>query len=941
MRSPVIAPWPARLSLVLALMLLAAPLWATPVTFRYQPMIGGVSSVSVAGSFNGWNTTASPLKDDDKDGRWEAVIDIPAGRVTYKFVVNGDQWMPDDNAAETEDDGVGGKNAVLVVGDKPLLVGSGAPVVRKAAPAAASGLRQVTFKFHPDNKPARVNLAGQFNDWSMDKTSLSDPDGDGTWTTTMLLPPGSYMYKFVVDGTIWTPDKAGQDAEADDGYGGKNSILNVDDRFTSLEVKVGDGKINDAGLGFQQNSAEVNAMGGGQVEFTIKTHLNDVESVELVTRPGAAGTPEQSMKMHAVDEDRAYQYWRSTATMPAGESPYAFRLHDGTTTMWLGAGGLTKDAAMAWFKFSEARFPAFETPEWVKHGIIYQIYPDRFRNGSTANDQDFSEWYYNGRKTQPAAGTKLDLKYQEYYHLVKDWNDPTPLTQCAWTPDGRDWMAFYGGDIEGVKQKLDYLKELGVTAIYFNPLFEAKSTHKYDASDFRKIDPHFGTNDEFKAFVQFAHSKNIRIILDIVYNHTGNTNWAFKDAVEKGRASATYDWYEFKQPLPTGWPNVPGPWEPKNYYDCWWGFGDLPNLNYDLSRQNSAENGIHDVKDAQPNIGMVKYLLDATEYWLKDMDCDGVRLDVANEVPFWFWKMFHQRVKAVKPDAYIVGELWGNASDFVRPELFDAVMNYAFHYFPVERFLCKGEGDAGEFDATLSTGRLAYPRQAVEAQMNLISSHDKSRFVARSGGDLKRLKLAALFQMTYIGAPTIYYGDEVALGGGDDPDNRRPFPWDWESDPKRVDVHEWYKKVTALRTAHKALQTGDFRTLTAAGKVYAFSRSDGNDTFVVALNAGREPGVATIDLTPWGGTVKATDALSGATENWVGKANVSLEGETGRVFKIDGPRAAGSASAGAPALTPAAPSKPARTATGINKPAPSVKKPAVRKPVAKKIAPKQ
>jgi len=419
-----------------------------------------------------------------------------------------------------------------------------------------------------------------------------------------------------------------------------------------------------------------------------------------------------------------------------------------------------------------------------------------------------------------------------------------------------------------------------------------------------------------------AHSRGIRVILDIVYNHTGNANWAFKDAVEKGKASPTYDWYEFKQwPLPAGWPNVTSPWEPKNYYDCWWGFGDLPNLNYDLSRPQAAENGVTDIKDAQPNIALVKYLLDTTEYWLKDVDCDGVRLDVANEVPFWFWKLFHQRVKQAKADAYIVGELWGNAQDYVRPDRFDAVMNYAFHYFPVERFLCKGEGNAAEFDATLSTGRLAYPRQAVEAQMNLISSHDKARYVTRAGGDLARLKLAALFQMTYVGAPTIYYGDEVALAGGEDPDNRRPFPWDWQSDPKRVDVHDWYVKLTALRTAHRALQDGEFRTLEADGKVFAYARSNNDETFVVALNAGNAPATTDLDLAAWGGTVKAVDALTGTTESWSGTAKLTLAPESGRVWKLElaGARPAGGAATKVAPAKPAAPkpaAKPAPKAGG-------------------------
>src|SRR6185295_8762261 len=168
-------------------------------------------------------------------------------------------------------------------------------------------------------------------------------------------------------------------------------------------------------------------------------------------------------------------------------------------------------------------------------------FPDRFRNGNAANDQDFKEWYYQGKTTRPPDGQKLNLDAgQEYFHVVKDWNDADALTKAPWTKDGRDWMAFYGGDLAGVKQSLDYLKDLGVTAIYFNPIFEAKSTHKYDAADYRKIDPHFGSNEEFIALVKEAKSKGIRVIVDIVYNHSGNAHWAFKDAVEKGAKSPTY-----------------------------------------------------------------------------------------------------------------------------------------------------------------------------------------------------------------------------------------------------------------------------------------------------------------------------------------------------------------------------------------------------------------
>lgn len=863
-----------------ALLLAAVPALAAKITFRYQPVIGGVNAVSVAGSFNGWNATANPLSDPDKDGVWSADVEIPAGRVTYKFVVNGDQWMTDESAAEFESDGFGGQNSVLVVGDQPLVAGHGT-TVKKAAPVK-QGLRQVTFKFRPDGKPDQLWLAGAFNDWTVGKTAVTDPDGDGEYTVTMLLAPGSYPYKFVVGTSGWTQDKAGQDGEVDDGFGGKNSIRNVDDRFPSISVKKGDGQVFADGVQHTQGASEVNAMGGGRVQFTARAHLDDVEGVDLVTWPGGRETV---TPLKAIMTDKVYEYFRAELAL-ATTTPYAFRYRDGAKSQWLGPDGFAATPAKR-FTFDPAKFPPFETPDWVKNGIIYQVFPDRFRNGNPKNDPDFKEWYYQGKTQLPPSGV-LNVEYQEYYHLVPDWNDHTVLTQSRHTPDKRDWMAFYGGDIEGVRQKLDYLKSLGVTILYFNPIFEAKSTHKYDAADYRKIDPHFGSNEEFIAFVKEAKAKGIRIILDIVYNHCGNSNFAFRDAVEKGEQSPYWSWFQFKRwPLPEGWPSVNRPWKPSDYYYCWWNFGDLPDLNFDLSRDDKAEVGIRDVKDAQPNVGLVNYLLDATEYWLKVADVDGVRLDVPNELPYWFWKLFNQRVKSVKPDAYIVGELWGNASDYVRPGMYDAVMNYAFFRDPVLKFLCQGQGTAAEFDASLASGRLAYPSQSVAVQMNLIDSHDTVRYLTQANGDASRLKLAALFQMTYVGAPAIYYGDEIAMEGGRDPDCRRPFVWDWEKDSRRAAMHAWYTKLGNLRNAHAALRTGEFRTLAADGMTYAFERTDGRETFVVVINAGRSPATVPLDCARWGGKASAVDALEGgAPQAWSGTASVTVPGSTGRVFRV-------------------------------------------------------
>ncbi len=871
---------PAAIALAATLILWAAPALATKVTFQYQPVIGGVTAVSVAGSFNAWSATANPLADPDKDGIWSAVLDLPPGRVTYKFVVNGDQWMTDESAADFESDGFGGQNSVLVVGDEPVIAGYGT-TVKKAAPVAM-GLRQVTFKFRPAKKPDQLWLCGTFNDWTVGKTPMTDPDGDGEYAVTMLLAPGTYQYKFVVGTNGWTQDTAGQDGETDDGYGGKNSIRNVDDRYPSIDVKKGDGKVFPDGIEHTQSASEVNPIGGGRVQFTARAHLDDVEGVDFVRW---AGGKETVTPMPSFMTDKIYEYFRTELPVTT-TTQYAFRYRDGSKSMWLGPKGLTATESGR-FTFDPAKFPPFVTPDWVKNGIIYQIFPDRFRNGDPGNDQDFHEWYYEGKRKLPPSG-QLDTDYQEYYHLVKDWNDYAALTQCPWTKDHRDWMAFYGGDIAGVRQELDYLKSLGVTILYFNPIFEAKSTHKYDAADYRKIDPHFGTNDEFIAFVKEAHAKGIRVILDIVYNHCGNSNYAFRDAVEKGEKSPYWSWFTFHRwPLPEGWPSVNHPWKPSDYYDCWWGFGDLPDLNFDLSRDDKAEIPIRDVKDAQPNVALVKYLLDSTEYWLKDADVDGVRLDVPNEVPYWFWKLFNQRVKSVKPDAYIVGELWGNASDYVRPGMYDAVMNYAFFRDPVLKFLCNGQGTAAEFDASLATGRLAYPSQSVAVQMNLIDSHDTVRYLTQANGDDSRLRLAALFQMTYVGAPTIYYGDEVAMEGGRDPDCRRPFPWSWQKDSTRSAMHAWYTKLANLRLAHPALRTGTFHTLATDGKAYAFERTDGKETFVVLLNAGRSPATVPLDCARWGGKVSASDALEGGSpQAWSGTASIQLPGSSGRIYRI-------------------------------------------------------
>ena len=453
----------------------------------------------------------------------------------------------------------------------------------------------------------------------------------------------------------------------------------------------------------------------------------------------------------------------------------------------------------------------FQTPDWVAEGIIYQIFPDRFCNGNKANDPDFSEWYYENCKTPPEKGKKLRA-HQEYFHLVEDWYDISGLKQNPYLAKGKpDWWSFYGGDIAGVKQKLDYLLDLGITIIYFNPLWQAKSNHKYDAADFKKIDPHFATEDEFKEFVSLCHKKGIHIILDIALNHTGETFWAFQDCVKQGEKSEYWNWYDWKKwPLPSP---LPENFKPKEYYQCWWGVKDMPDLNYDLSREHPYENSIRKIDEAEPNWNMINHLLDAVDWWLTEMDIDGFRLDVPDEVPFWFWQLFREKVKALKPDAWLVGEIWNHAEQWVSPQYFDSVMNYAHFKDPVLDFFVKVSINKETFLHRLYPGLKAYPLSALHVMMNLLGSHDTWRIGEIAKANPIGLKLAIFFQMTYIGTPHIYYGDEIATQGGKDPDNRRPFDWHWYSNLKAVELHDFYKELIALRKAHPALQKGLIRFL--------------------------------------------------------------------------------------------------------------------------------
>lgn len=697
---------------------------------------------------------------------------------------------------------------------------------------AQSPLKSVSFQFQPVIGGVRdVFLAGTFNDWNDRADRMTDDDGDGIFTVTLLLAPGRYEYKFVVDGKYLT-DMNAQEISGS-GRAGDNSIITVDERFDAVPFERGDSAILTRDLPHQLNQVMAAALDDGTLRLTALAYFPDVEGLRVHYRINGRTCVSP---MQAVDHDAVFEYYRhDIADAASSELDFVFEIIDGTQRRFVLPSGYdeTLPPVERWYHYNIQALPPFKAPDWVRNGVFYQIFPDRFCNGDAANDPDFSEWYYKGKTFLPPSGKSNE----EYFHLLSDWRNTEGLIHSPYRTDGRpDYYSFYGGDIAGVTEKLDYLKDLGITIIYFNPLNQGKSNHKYDAVDYKRIDPHFGDESTFKHFVQEAHKRGIRIIVDKAFNHSGDAHYAFADSREKGPESPYWSWYEWKT-----WPIPPGePPTPCHYYACWWDFPLHPNLNFDLSRPNDQENMIRDITQAEPNTAVVDHVLSVADYWIGQLGIDGFRLDVPNEVPFWFWEKFRARVDSLNPDAFLIAELWGDALPWLGPKYFHSTMNYKYFREPVINFFALGKIDAKVFDMALTPGRYLYPLEATQAMMNLIGSHDTQRFLTQAGGDIRKLKLAALFQMTYTGVPAVYYGDEVGLAGGSDPDNRRTFPWDWAANPTRLATHTYYQKLLKLRNSHAALRTGQVKAVYAKGMQYAFARFDDREAFLIVMNNSSE-----------------------------------------------------------------------------------------------------
>ena len=455
-----------------------------------------------------------------------------------------------------------------------------------------------------------------------------------------------------------------------------------------------------------------------------------------------------------------------------------------------------------------------DVPDWMHGTVIYQIYPERFANGDPS------------LTPEPSA----------------PWGSP---------PDNYLWQ---GGDLIGVRQRLDHLHELGVGCLYLNPIFHGPSTHNYDAFDFRNVDPSFGGNEALADLVAAAHERGIRVILDTSFNHVHPQFFAFADIVANGPDSAYADWFVVHEhPVRVRYrPHIEVPQRYRWYldrierltglpvelmddddgppaeptYDAWYGVPTMPRVN------------LH-------NPEARRYFLDTARFWIEEFDIDGYRMDVTRYVDPDFWDDFRAACRDAKADAYLICEIFGDATPWVDGGRFDATMNYTFRQLAID-FFAQRTADARSLADGIIRMLAMYPSPVTAVNQNLLGSHDVARFLTEAGDDDRSLLLATVFQFTMPGAPGLYYGDEVGMSGGEDPNQRGGFPWDepesWHSDQLKA-----VQELSALRLTHPALRRGAWRLIAAEGRMIMFERSIDDESVVTVINDAEQPVSVDVD----------------------------------------------------------------------------------------------
>lgn len=617
------------------------------------------------------------------------------------------------------------------------------------------------------------------------------------------------------------------------------------------------------GTAFYRNQSEPDCF--EEVHLRFRTGRENVDEVILVF-------DEQRYTMQKVANDKMFDYYEYTVKLGDSRVEYYFEVHSGHMVCYFNSVGVCSSVEN-YYNFSIT--PSFQTPDWAKGAIIYQIFVDRFYNGDRSNDVETDEYFYIGEGT----------------HKNSDWMK---------YPREMDVREFYGGDIAGVMQKLDYLQDLGVEAIYLNPIFVSPSNHKYDIQDYDYIDPHFGrivkndgenlqrdengnliihdpehpnkdatryicrvtdkenleaSNQLFIEFVEEVHRRGMKVILDGVFNHCGSFNkWLDRECIyedapgyEKGafvsKDSPYRTFFKFREDT---WPyNV--------NYDGWWGHDTLPKLNYEESPK------------------LYEYIMRIARKWVSPpYNVDGWRLDVAAdlgqtaEYNHHFWHEFRRNVKEANPNAIVLAEHYGDPTEWLKGDQWDTVMNYDAFMEPLTWFLTGVEkhsdeyrgdliGNADAFFGSMRHYMTRFNTQSLQVAMNELSNHDHSRFLTRTNHQVGRIssrgadaanegvnknlfRMAVLMQMTWPGAPTIYYGDEAGLCGWTDPDSRRAYPWGHEDE----ELIQYHKELIRIHKEHQVLRTGSILFLFGEYQCISYGRFDDNEHIVVAINISQD-----------------------------------------------------------------------------------------------------
>lgn len=482
--------------------------------------------------------------------------------------------------------------------------------------------------------------------------------------------------------------------------------------------------------------------------------------------------------------------------------------------------------------------PLDRPPDWVADAIFYQIFPDRF---------------------------------------AKSGQLPKPSGLEAWDSDPTIF-GYKGGDLLGVVEHLDWIEHIGCNAIYLNPIFQSASNHRYHTHDYFRVDPLLGGDEAFRTMLDACHDRGIRVILDGVFNHASRGFFQFNDILEQGENSPWRDWFHIHGFPLNAYDQRHGPAQ----YDAWWGIPALPKFNTD-------------------NPAVREFLMQVGEYWI-EQGIDGWRLDVPEEISTpGFWEEFRQRVRAINPDAYIVGEIWGDASWWTASgERFDGAMNYLLTGYNVSfaagthtnwhvsdglQYHVKPM-DAAEYAGSVHSLLAMYPDHSNRAHLNLLSSHDTARVLTVVGDDIDAVRLSALLMFTFDGAPCVYYGDEIGLDGGHDPACRAAFPWDWEVD-WQTDILDAFANLARIRQQHPALRRGSYKTLHAPsdGHLYVFLREHEGDRIMVAVNASDHAANARIDGRGIGSEVSTLWGSGGVTVDG-DELRVAMKPRSGAVWQL-------------------------------------------------------